>query len=75
MALNCLRVLEYKVRLQYKKLSPRAIIAALSGLQTSILKDYKTQKKYCLPSKATPDAKKIYQIFEKPWRDTPYEIK
>jgi len=75
MALNCLRVLEYKVRLQYKKLSPRAIIAELSGLQTSILKDYKTQKKYCLPSKATQNAKKIYQIFGKPWRDTPYEIK
>lgn len=75
MALVCMRVLEYKVRLQYKKLSPAAIRNHLLQLEVSILKDYKTQKQYALPSKATQDAKKIYQLLGLKYTDTPYQIK
>jgi len=75
MALMCVRVMEYSVRLQYKKLSPAAIRNELMRLETSILKDYKTQKQYAMPSKASQDAKKIYQILGLKWNDTPYLIK
>lgn len=75
MALMCTRTMEYIVRLQYKKLSPAAIKHELMRLETSILKDTKTQKQYALPSKASQDAKKIYQILGLKWNDTPYQIK
>jgi Transposase len=75
MALVCVRTAEYRVNLQYKKLSPQAIRKALLGLEISILKDHKTGKVYALPSKATQDAKKIYQIMGLRWTDVPYLIK
>lgn len=75
MALMCIRVMEYKVRLQYRKLSPAAIRNELMRLETSILKDYKTKKEYALPSKASQDAKKIYQLMGLRWNDTPFLIK
>lgn len=75
MALMCMRAMEYMIRLQYKKLSPAAIKNELIRLETSILKDTKTQKQYALPSKATQDAKKIYQVLGLKWNDTPYPIK
>lgn len=75
MALVCTRSLEHKVRLQYKKLSPAAIRAALMKVEVSILKDHKTGKYYGLPSAVTQDAKKIYQICGLRLTDTPYLIK
>jgi len=75
MALVCVRTAEYRVALQYKKLSPQAIRRVLLGLEISILKDHKTGKVYALPSKATQDAKKIYQIMGLKWTDVPYLIK
>lgn len=75
MALVCVRMAEYRIALQYKKLSPHVIKTALLGLQISILKDHKTNKVYALPSKATQDAKKMYQIMGLRWTDTPYLIK
>jgi transposase len=75
MALCCIRTMEYKVRFQYKKLSPAAIRNELMRLETSIHKDYKTSIQYALPSKATQHAKKIYQIMGLRWNDTPYLLK
>lgn len=75
MALMCIRVMEYKVRLQYKKLSPAAIRNELLRLQTSILKDHKTKKQYALPSAASQHTKKIYQVLGLKWNDTPFQIK
>ena len=75
MALMCVRVMEYTVRLQYKKLSPAAIKNELMRLETSILKDHRTQKQYAMPGKASQDTKKIYQILGLKWNDTPYIIK
>lgn len=65
MALVCIRIMEYKVGLQYKKMSFAAIRNALQQMQVSILKDYKTQHTYALPSKATQEGKKIFQLFGK----------
>jgi transposase len=75
MALVCVRSLEYKVHLQYKKLSPAVILSELMRIEASILKDYKTDKWYCIPSQASQHAKKIYQLLDMKWSDTPYIIK
>ena len=75
MALVCVRSAEYRIALQYKKLSPQVIRTALLGLQISILKDQKTNKLYALPSKATQDAKKMYQVWGLRWTDVPYLVK
>lgn len=75
MALMCIRTMEYRVALQYKKMSPAAIRNELVQLEISIVKDYKTLKEYAIPSKSSQDAKKIYQILGLKWNDTPFQIK
>ena len=64
MAYTLVRYLEYRVRLQYKKLSPEKIRQILLGVQTSILYDTTTDKKFAMPSKVSDDAKKIYKLME-----------
>ncbi len=75
MALVCVRHLEYRVKRQYKKLSPEVIRNELLHSQCSILKDISTNKKYCLPSKTTQEMKKIYQTVGKKISSVPFEIK
>ena len=75
MALVCVRHLEYRVKRQYKKLSPEVIRNELLHSQCSILKDITTSKKYCLPSKTTKELKKIYQTVGKKIDSVPFEIK
>lgn len=74
MALVCTRVMEHKVRLQYKKMSPSSIHHELLKMQISVLKDLKTGHRYALPSKASQEGKKILQIFGKKWTETPWMI-
>ncbi len=62
MAYTLVRHLEYKVRLLYKKLSPEKIRQILLSVQTSILYDTKTDKKFSMPSRISNDAKKIYKL-------------
>jgi len=66
MAYTLVRYLEYRVRLQYKKMSPEKIKQTLLSVQTSILYDTTTNKKFALPSKVSDDAKKIYKLMEIP---------
>ena len=66
MAYSLVRHLEYRVRLQYKKLSPEKIRQILLSVQTSILYDTATDRKFALPSKVHDDAKKIYKLMEVP---------
>ncbi|RLA71903.1 MAG: hypothetical protein DRG78_24585, partial [Epsilonproteobacteria bacterium] len=66
MAYALVRHLEYRVRLQYKKLSPEKIRQLLLSVQTSILYDTSTDKKFAMPSKVHDDAKKIYKLMEVP---------
>jgi transposase len=75
MALVCVRHLEYRVKRQYKKLSPEVIKNELLHSQCSILRDMSTNKKYCLPSKTTRELKKIYQTVGKKIDSVPFEIK
>ncbi len=75
MALVCVRHLEYRVKRQYKKLSPEVIKNELLHSQCSILKDITTNKKYCLPSRTTKEMKKIYQTVGKKIDSIPFEIK
>lgn len=55
-------MLEYRVGLQYKDMSPEEIRHNLVKVQASILRNKKTGIKYLLPSNIPPDAQKIYQI-------------
>lgn len=75
MALVCVRHLEYRVKRQYRKLSPEVIRNELLHVQCSILRDIETNKKYCLPSKTTKEQKKIYQTVGKKIDSVPFEIK
>lgn len=75
MALVCVRHLEYRVKRQYKKLSPEVIKNELLHSQCSILQDITTNKKYCIPSKTTRELKKIYQTVGKKIDSIPFEIK
>src|SRR5580704_4938171 len=62
MSLVCVRQLEYRVALQYQKLSPEIIRNELIHVQLSFLKHRKTGVRYGIPSKVGQHAKKIYQI-------------
>ena len=73
MAFTCVRHLEYRVRLQYKKLSPEAIRVALIHVQSSILIDPKKQR-YVIPSEASQEARKIYQVMGLSYSATPYRL-
>jgi transposase len=61
-ALTLVRHLEYRVALQYKKLSPAVIIDNLSRVQLSFLRHKTTNEQYCIPSKVSDEASKIYKI-------------
>jgi len=62
MAYTLVRHLEYKVRLLYKKRSPERIRQTLLSVQSSILYDTKTDKKFAFPSKISDEAKVIYKL-------------
>jgi transposase len=71
---SLVRYMEYRVKLQYKKMSPERIRHILIKVQTSILYDTKKQIRYGLPSKITQDSRKIYSIFKAEPLLTPYII-
>jgi len=66
MAYTLVRQLEYRVRLQYIKLSPEKIRQILLSVQTSIYYDTSSNNKYSMPSLMSEDAKKIYKLMEVP---------
>ena len=74
-AYTLVRHLEYRVRLQYKKLSPQKIRNILLSIQSSILYDTQTDKKFSMPSKVSQDAKKIYKLMEINVRTKPLILK
>jgi transposase len=74
MAFVCVRHLEYRVALQYKKLSPEVIRKELVHVQLSFLKHQQTKKSYCVPSKVSPDAVKIYRVMGMKLSTTPFEL-
>lgn len=74
-AYSLVRFMEYRVKLQYKKLSPEKIRQYLIRVQTSILYDKKRKIRYAFPSKISKEARKIYKIFRLERELTPYVIK
>lgn len=75
MAFTCVRYLEYRISLQYQKLSPEIIRRELLHIQASIMIDQKTKLKYCLPSKSSEHSKKIYKLMHVPLKSSCYPIK
>jgi len=73
MAFCCVRHLEYRVALQYEKISPEVIRQELIRLQSSILKDTNGQR-YVIPSNASTIALKIYQVMGLRHSKTPYKV-
>jgi transposase len=71
-AYSLVRYMTYRVKRQYKKLSPDKIRKLLLKVQTTIIYDTKKKIRYGLPSKITEDAKKIYDIFKADRTLTPY---
>jgi transposase len=68
------RHMEYRVRLQYRKLSPEVIRNELLHVQASMLRDQKTNKRYVLPSSMSNQAQKIYKVMGLTRSITPYAI-
>ena len=73
-AFSLVRFLSYRVKLQYKKLSPQVIRNALLHIQQSILRDKRTRERYCLPSNSTLEAEKIYQAMGLKLNRTPLKL-
>ena len=73
-ALFLVRQLEHRVRLQYKKLSPKYIRNLLLNTQTSILYSKAKKIKYALPSKMKAETLKIYRLMDIKVDRTPYII-
>jgi len=73
MAFACVRHLEYRVALQHRKISPEAIRTALIRVQASVLKAPNGQR-YVVPSSASQDARKIYQVMGLRYSTTPYRL-
>ena len=66
--------MEYRVRLQYKKISIEDIRELLMHVQTSVLFDKKKKIRYGLPSMMKKDARKIYDLLSVKRSITPYII-
>lgn len=63
-AYSLVKYLQYRVKLQYKPLSPEKIKQCLIKVQTSILYDKKKKIRFGFPSKISEDAKKIYSLMK-----------
>jgi len=74
MAYTLVRHLEYRVRLQYIKLSPEKIRRLLLSVQATILFDKKSKNRFVLPSAVTSDIRKIYKLMDVPLRRSVYKI-
>jgi len=68
------RYLEHRVRVQFKKLSPKRIKNLLLGVQTSIIVSQEKRIKYALPSNMKVDVKRIYKLMGVETKTTPYII-
>jgi len=74
-AFSLVKFLEYRVKLQYKKMSPEKIKQNLLKIQTSILFDKKKKVRFGFPSKISEEAKKIYSLMKVSSSRSAYIIK
>ncbi|MHB9127410.1 MAG: IS1634 family transposase [Candidatus Humimicrobiaceae bacterium] len=73
-AYSLVKQMEYRVRLQYKKISIEDIRELLMHVQTTIFYDRKKKIRYGFPSSMKQDAKKIYNLLGIKRNLTPYVI-
>jgi len=66
------RYLEHRVRVQFKKLSPKKIKNLLLGVQTSIVVSQEKKIKYAIPSNMKVETKRIYTLMGVKTKATPY---
>jgi transposase len=66
------RHLEYRVRLQYKKLSPAVIQQLLLSVQTTLLYSKEKGIKYAVPTANKAEVKNIYRLMGVERKTTPY---
>jgi len=64
----------HRIKLQHSELSFEKIRNELLRVQSSLLCDIKTKKKYIIPARVTPIQKKIYQVFGLKRSNVPYSI-
>ena len=74
MAYTCVKTLEHRVKLQYKKLSVEVMRNELLHIQGSILQDKQTNKRYFLPSRISKHARKIYKLMGIKRETTSFEL-
>jgi transposase len=75
MALCLSRLLQYRMRVIGKPVSPEVIRQSLLGVQLSIVKDKKNDRLYGIPSAITQQAKEIYQAEGLKLSNIPFLIK
>lgn len=68
------RYLEHRVRVQFKKLSPKKIRNLLLGVQTSISISQEKRIRYALPSSMKVETRRIYSLMGVKANTTPYII-
>jgi transposase len=71
-AYTLVKYLEYRVRLQYKAMSPEQIKQELLGIQTSVIIDTKKKLRFGLPSKMSTNVRNIYKLCGIRRSTTPY---
>jgi transposase len=74
MAFTCVRHLEHRVALQCQYMSPEVMRSELLHIQTSFLRHKQSRKLYCIPSKVSNEAKKIYQTVGLKLSTVPFEV-
>ena len=74
MTLLCVRYLAYRMKIQYKPLSPEVIRNTLIHVQHSILKHKETGECYVIPSKMDDIATKIYSKLGVTATTTPFKL-
>ena len=74
MTLLCVRHLEYRTRIQQRKMSPEVIRQALVQVQCSVVEDQSTKKRYAIPSSMREVAQKLYAVMGLQKSVTPFEL-
>lgn len=74
MSLVCVRYLQHQLKTQGHRYSIQTIIRELCSVQTSVVKEIKTKKRYAIPSAISEIGHIIYKRCNKSYDQVPYPI-
>lgn len=74
MSLLCVRYLQYQLKVQGHNYSIQSITRELNSIQTSVVKDIKTNRKYAIPSAVSEIAHIIFKHCSIKLDQVPYEL-